>query len=195
MPVETRFYRSDQHTVNGLTAYKLLLEKSGVGRTFGYARAGAYLAGNLGIRVWKRDSTGAETEVTGGSPVAVVTFVDGDFHVEESATWNCPQTALNPTDCVVVRVYARIPAGSGTWTLMTGAVFATEQLGAQCLDASTWTVYYVGSFTYNVSLNRAGIEFHVDGNDNSRIGGFAWTLYVPPVIAKIAYTDGLVCIA
>ncbi|MEM3579222.1 MAG: hypothetical protein QXL54_03240 [Candidatus Bathyarchaeia archaeon] len=153
------------------------MEKSGVGKTFGYVRVGAYFAGDLGVRVWKRDSVGVETEITSGSPVAVVTFEDGDFHLELSATWNCPQTTLNPTDSIVVRVYARIPSGSGAWTLLGSgtAIFITEQLGAQSLDASTWTVYYVGSFTYDITKNRAGIEFHVDGNDNSRIANFKWS--------------------
>jgi len=183
MPVETRYFRNQSQTVNGLTSYMLALSKYGVGNTVSYARVGAYLAGDLGIRVYKRTSGGVETEITSDSPVAVVKYEDGDVQVEKSNTWECPLTSLNSTDSLVVRVYARIPSGSGTWTLMSTAVFSTEQLGATQLDNVIWTVYYTGGFRYDIIENRSGIEFNFDGAWNSRITNFSWTPYAPPVVA------------
>jgi len=183
MPTETRYFRNQTQTVNGLTSYMLALSKYGVAYTLGYSRAGAYLAGDLGVRVYKRAGDGTETEITAGAPVAIVMYEDGDFRLEQSNTWNCPSVSLNPTDSIVVRVYARIPSGTGTWTLMTGGVFSTEQLGASQLNSATWTVYYVGSFIYDANLRRAGISFHFDGNYNSRIENFSWS--VPVALPKI----------
>lgn len=178
MPIETRYFRSDQHTVNGLTAFKLLLETSGVGLDFVLVRSGAYLGGDLGVRVWKRDVDGVETEITGGSPVAVVTFWFEEWYLEKSAVWNCPEVALNPTDCIVVRVYGRIPNNTGAWTLM--ATFCTEQLGAQVLNASPWTIYYIGSYTVTGMEPKytSRLFFHVDGAYISRITNFSWSVGV-----------------
>jgi hypothetical protein len=181
MTVETRYFRNQQQTVNGLTSYMLELSKYGAQNALRYTTAGAYLTGDLGIRVYKRDSAGVETEITPGSPVAVVTYYDGDVTLEKSNTWDCPETSLANTDNIVVRIYARIPSGTGTWALITtNAVFSTGRLGASKLDAATWTVYYTGGFSYNASLNRAAIEFDFDGAFNSRIENFTWTPYVPP---------------
>jgi len=184
MPTETRYFRNQTQTVNGLTSYMLALSKYTSILTLSYARTGLYTAGDLGIRVYKRTSGGVETEITAGTPVAVVTYYDGDVLVERSNTWTCPSVSLNPTDSVVVRVYARIPSGSGTWTLITGAVFSTEQLGASQLNNVTWTVYYTGGFKMDIPRNRSAIEFNFDGATNSRIANFTWSL--PVALPKIA---------
>lgn len=69
--ISPRHMRSDTHTINRLQAYKL-----------GTNQTTSYLEANLtetesntvywGIRVWKRNSVGAETEITSGTPVAQV---------------------------------------------------------------------------------------------------------------------------
>ncbi|MEM2568214.1 MAG: hypothetical protein QXH20_07085, partial [Candidatus Bathyarchaeia archaeon] len=177
--------RSDTHTVNGLTAYKLETTNSTVLRS--EEATGQYY---WGIRVWKRSANGVETEVTGGAPVAVVYATDG----ENRASWNCPGASLNPTDSIVVRIYSSARA-TGPWTLR--LTWTTGQLGAQSLDASTWTVYYYFQ-TYEALIDYLVSVFcfmYGAATYPSRIEGFAYTPYAPPVIAKIAYTDGLVCIA
>jgi len=185
LPVETRYFRSDQHTVNGLTAYKLETANSTVLSQFWVANQPYW-----GIRTWKRSANGVETELTGGAPVAVVYATEG----ENRASWNCPGASLNPTDSIVVRIYSSASA-TGPWTLR--RTWTTGQLGAQSLDASTWTVYYY------FHVEEALVDYlvmayyfqHGDAAHPSRIENFTWTPYVPPVVAKIAYTDGLVCIA
>jgi hypothetical protein len=194
MPTETRYFRCEQGTVNGLTSYLLALSKAGTQGSLSYTRVGAYLSGELGICVYKRSSDGVETEITGGSPVACVTYYDDEYLVEKSNTWNCPEVSLSNTDSIVIRVYRRIPAGSGTWGLLTNAVFTTEQLGANRLNSATWTVYYVGSFIYDSVNGKSGITFVFDGDYNSRIENFAWTPYTPPppTIEKKPLMDGFV---
>lgn len=184
MTVETRYFKNASVTVNDLTCYPLALDQSGTSKTESTTRVRAYLGCTVGIRVWKRTSAPAETEITAGTPVAQVVTVDGDFHTLYSNTWNCPLTTLNSTDSIVVRVYAKFGT---TWYQIGLSVFTTEQLGASQLDAATWTVYYYLSFSYVVATNRATVAFHFDGADNSRITNFTWSI----VVVRRMAGDGL----
>jgi hypothetical protein len=191
MPSETRYFRSDTQTVNGLTAYKLGTEQSataeskGIGS--GYPAQGAY----VGIRVWKRSNAGVETEITAGTPVAVASKGSLTTAIV-SATWDCPQTSLDTTDAIVVRVYGRW--GTGAWNLL--AEFITEQLGATILNAVTWTVYYSISYRRYVDPDTGEITYTAGWNFgtttyNSRIENFTWTSAAPPAVAKKTMGDGL----
>jgi hypothetical protein len=175
MPAETRIFRKTTQTINGLSAYILGLTGDAAPAlridTTGYTQAG--------IRVWKRDEAGTETEITAGSPVAVVTIpsVAGTL----TATWDCPQTPLASTDAIVVRLYFY----STSWVLQ--RTWITEQLGASQLDAATWTVYH--RFILVI-----GVIYWTHGPaDYSRIGNFSWTAPPPPAVGY-SYSDGLACI-
>ena len=121
---ETRYMRSDQHTINGLTAYKLDITQTSSNVFVGQNYVGDdFESGSWGIRVWKRTTSGAETEVTSGAPQAQVSRVSKSSGIQ-SATWVCPQTTLNLIpDSTVVRVYIRI--NSFSWVLK--ATFTTQQ--------------------------------------------------------------------
>lgn len=188
MPVETRYFRSDQQTVNGLTAYILGITESALERSAYQYSTVSYF--QWGIRVWKRASDGTETEITAGTPVATVARTEVGEGMQ-SNTWTCPATSLQPTDAIVVRVYIY---RDGAWYL--AATFITEQLNAQSLDAATWTVYYYTSIiTYGTGFRGLfywGI-FTRTSPYNSRIAGFTWTEYAPPVARRIQM-DGLTVI-
>jgi len=133
-----------------------------------------------GIRVWKRDAAGAETEITAGTPVAQVSR-SSDGAGLQSNTWNCTQTTLTSTDSIVVRVYIKF--GSGAWTLLGLAspysVYSTEQIGASQLDAATWTVHYYTEREYDPDEDTTGGMFAWgDALFNSRIENFSWSLVV-----------------
>jgi hypothetical protein len=179
MPAELRYFKNASVTVNGLTAYALALDLADVSLTLLASATGA-LDGDLGILVSKRSSGGVETEITAGTPVAVQTWSDGEGIVLKSATWNCPETPLSPTDSIVLKVYGRVPSGTGTWTFL--AAFTTEQLGASKLAAATWTVYYYANFTYSPSTNKGTLAFYIEGTQKSRIENFTWI--PPPKIAS-----------
>lgn len=194
MPVETRYLRSDTRTVDGETFYRLETSQSTASTFYRDAVSGDYTV-YWGIRVWKRSADGTETEITGGSPVAVVslgTIVEGIF----SATWNCPGTSLSSTDAIVVRWYMRF--GSGSWQLCAQSI--TEQLGASSLDAATWTVYYYVAREEEtiiidfIAVRTRGILYWGDSAHNTRIEGFSWTEAAVPVAAKRMFGDGLVWI-
>jgi len=189
MPVETRYFRSDQHTVNGLTANALLTSQSG---TAGETTA-TLNQDYFGIRVWIRHQDGSETEVTSGNAVAVIHA--GPSSGIYSATWNCPQRTLQPTDAIVVRVYqgAVVPPSNqiGEWI--------TEQLNTTILNSATWTVFYYIGYAYSsrhlIDCDYAITErwrFAYDTSTyNSRIENFTYGIAPPPPPVKRFIGDAL----
>jgi hypothetical protein len=142
----TWFMRGDQHTVNSLTAYKLWKPQSSTMRSYYESKPMWELSAQWGIQVWKRSQSGTETAISSGI-VAQVTRTNPGQGLQ-FATWNCPETSLNPTDAIVVRVYQRFEGYS--WQV--AATFITPQLGATKLNATTWTVYYYTKlFWYTLS--------------------------------------------
>ena len=189
MTVENRYFRDslDQWRVNGLNARKLITSLGAIWDadfTTGPASTTYY----LGIRVWRRSSGGVETEITSGTPVAVVQR-DALGEGWQVGTWTCPLTSLDSTDSIVVRTYMKIGAGgwvlSGTWT--------TEQLGAQSLDNVAWSVHY---YTILLEASPAAWEWYFSFGDvthGSYIEGFTWTPAPPPV--ALWKGDGLIWIS
>lgn len=160
------YMRSDQHTVNNATMYKLVENHTQTAASMNSSLTDpeneAYCY--WGVRVWKRSSTGTETELTSGSPVAVVSRTSSGSGLQ-SATWACPATNLSVTDCLVVRVYYKFD-----WTSYTQcSQFITLQLNATNLAASMWTVYYYTQRSYNSGTHKTYIYYYWDNNYNSRI--------------------------
>jgi len=168
---ENRYMRGDTHTVNGLATYFLGATQSATSQS--YSRSGS---GGLwvyyGTRVWKRSSAGVETEITAGTPVAVVSS-SAPFTGIKSATWACPQKSLEKTDAIVVRVYLQI---ASVWYL--AATFITERLNATQLNPATWRIYYYIKVIYNPTLRvTTGYFYWGTTTYNSRIENFAYTQY------------------
>jgi hypothetical protein len=160
------FMRSDQHTVNNATMYKLMENHTQTARSVNSSVTDpeneAYCY--WGVRVWKRSSVGTETELTSGSPVAVVSRTTSGSGLQ-SATWACPATNLSATDCLVVRVYYKFD-----WTSYTQCgQFISLQLNATHLEARTWTVYYYTQRSYNSGTHKTYMYYYWDNNYNSRI--------------------------
>jgi len=173
MPSETRYMRSDLHTVNGLAAYKLGVEESSAAACWSQD-LGMQSICFFGIFVYKRDSGGNEMNVSGSSAVAVVSKNLQGFETK-NALWNCPQTALNPSDAIVVRVkrYNGTPIPESAPTV---ATYVTEQLNASQLDAAVWTVYYRLNKKFNQQYTGYVYEFWWGTTThNSRIENFGYT--------------------
>jgi hypothetical protein len=186
LTVETRYLRSDTTTVNGLTARKLGLDLTGSVTTEVYRTAVTYSSADYGIRVWKRDLSGVETEITGGTPVLICTRTGTGLGLQ-SGTYSCPSTSLASTDAIVIRVYYRAPATTGTWSQLgwTTPNWITEQLGAQSLDAATWTVYLYTIIIASESPGKYDIGLGFGSTtENSRIENFTWTPAPAAVLAS-----------
>jgi len=195
MTVETRYFRSDTHTVNTLT-YKILgTSKSGTAGMEYVTWQTTTVPAQAWVRivVYKVASGGTQTQIA----VGAVATIAGNTTAVVSATINIPQTALQPTDAILVEVQYSTDGTTfaGLSSVLLGADWITEQLGTTILNAATWTVYYDLSFssTYNPSTRRYTneLDFRYDGTYASRIENFTWGVVA---VAKIAYSDGLVCV-
>lgn len=170
-PIESRYMRNDQWTVNGLTAYKLWITQSSGNPLIIERYDDSYSAvdSKWCIDVVKRTSGSSETVI--GSKVAVVTRTSLGFGMQ-SATWDCPQTALSVTDSIVIKVYQKWSFESSYSLLRT---FTTEQLGSSQLDAYTWTVYYWTAWSDD-GMEYVAVFEHGISTFNSRIEGFKYTV-------------------
>jgi|GEM_PF-2774215 len=130
--IENRFFRSDQWTVNGVTAYKFstLMSSSATYIQSPIYSKRAYNYVDAKITVLHADGT--ETILLDWTQLyQSTTSESGYIHY----TWNCPSTSLSPTDAI--QFYIRARNGSAGSTV---ASAVTEQLGADALVAQTWAI-------------------------------------------------------
>jgi len=164
MPTETRYMRSDQQTVNGLTAYKLGLDITFT-RVIVYVEYDGSSYAYYDIEVAVRHADGTETELLPWTQFA--SRVSGEGY--QAYSFNCPETSLSPTDAVVVRLRARNLGGSAA------AAFITEQLGAVKLPASTWT-FQVYTHCYKSTTYSVASIFWGESPVATRVENFTYAL-------------------
>jgi hypothetical protein len=160
------YMRSDKHTVNNATMYKLIETHSSNWNVTSKSALDPEdeWVGYWGVRVWKRSSNGTESEITSGSPVAVVSRPSSGQGLQ-SANWTCPATNLSINDSLVVRVYYKFDVDSYTLS----AEFSTVQLNATSLTGQTWTVYYYTQRSYNSQQHKTYLYYYWDNTYPSRI--------------------------
>lgn len=171
------YMRSDQHTVNNATMYKLMQTHTGSYNVTSMSRLDPEneFVCYWSIRVWKRMSNGTETELTPCSPVAVVSRQYSGSGLQ-SASWNCPQTPIAMTDSLVVRVYYRFDYSNYTMS----SQFSTVQLNATFIFGQTWTFYYYTQRSYSSPTHSTTMSFFWDNNYPSRIENVDYALLSPP---------------
>ena len=169
---ETRYMGAYLCKINGLYAYMLSSTPSSCYRWCGWAIGGFPVTSYFGIRVFVRHVDESETEITCGTPVAVVSrSEEGEGY--QSNTWHCPEISLVSTDAIIVRVYHRFEGYD--WDVNVRVPVITEQLGAESLDSATWTVTYHTSLEdyIGAGVSRAMFRWG-DASHNSRITNFQW---------------------
>jgi hypothetical protein len=177
MTVETQYFTTYTHTINGLLAYKLWLTTS-VDMAENDKTASYDLTTKAGIRVWKRASDGTETEITDGEPMAEAVPTRG-VAAEYDGIWLCPVTTLLTTDAIVVRIYGKL--GANPWVLFT--TFITEQLGTTILNAAYWTVHYWLYEDYYGRLTHLAFWWG-DATYISRITNFTYGVAAAVMVSK-----------
>ncbi|MEM3407461.1 MAG: hypothetical protein QXM07_07490 [Nitrososphaerota archaeon] len=143
LPFRELYFKAQTWTINGLNAYKLEPSiPSGYIVFFTPYGSGNDIT-HFGIRVWKRNSTGAETEITNGYPVAIVSvnYTVNPDNTAYGSSLDCPLIYLSPTDSIVVRVYYKKELQNIDWTLI--ATCSTSQLGVDKFPPTTWVVIYM----------------------------------------------------
>jgi hypothetical protein len=147
------------------------------------------------FQVWKLAADGTETELTAGK-TTVFTSLVSDFHnaglssapVEYSVNWPCPLTSLVATDAIEMVMYVKNSAG--TWLQHSTYKFGTEQLGAQSLDAATWTLYF---WLFAQATTTTMVSWHIWGTaaNDGRIENFTWTPAAAAVLRRLLVGVGL----
>lgn len=170
MPVETRYHRSDKHTINTLTARKLVLTQSGTaGQIFAnFSRNTTFWESD----VYVRSSGGTEVQI--GSNVATVSRSTVSEGIQ-SATFNCPETELVPTDAI--RVHEKITNGPPNHQVISPGQgsFITEQLGAILLSNATWIFQRYTQHVPDPEGNLSFLRFDTV-TFNTRIENFTYNL-------------------
>jgi len=172
---ESRYHRSDTHTINGLNAYQLGTSQSATGLTDFIngvnLESPDCVTGRWQADVFKRDAAGTETLF--GSNVAALT---GQYNGYQSAIWNVPETILSPTDAI--KVVEKLGSKTRIWI--------TPQLNAIKLNAATWTFWrycsydcierspescYPEEVCYDICIGL----YHGSSSSNTRIENFSYT--------------------
>jgi len=181
---ESRYHRSDTHTVNGLNAYKLDTTNSA---SESYIQVGKSEM-NMGCTcmfpvyynsdIYIRHSNGAQTLLGSSIAQTVRTY---SFNLKEdyqSNTWSCPKTSLSPTDAI--RVIENVDMVGINHSKATRN-FITEQLDSVMLEATTWTFNrYTWYNTFCISpgdtiSGTEGRTYYGSSSYNTRISNFAYT--------------------
>ena len=183
---DTRYFRTDTATVNGLTTEQLLTSQSG---TIGSRNLSTsdpeweitYVS--WGCRAWARFSNSSESELTAGTPIALVSRSVTGAGVQ-SATWTLTTNVSVPVDTsVVVRAYAATYAGSYYWTLLdtwqTGRLNTT---GPFYINNATWGLtYYTQLVLISSPVKRWNQTLWFDNSTYLfRLDTFIHNVYVAP---------------
>ncbi|RLI86021.1 MAG: hypothetical protein DRP01_05015, partial [Archaeoglobales archaeon] len=111
--------------------------------------SGGQLQTWVAVRVWIVYSDGNSSELTDGNYNVNVTRSSSGYGYQ-NVTWTCPETDLNTTDAIMVRVYLKV--GSGSWTAK--AKFITSQGMTQIGGNWTFQLYTKNQQTKNPITNQ-----------------------------------------
>ena len=171
----TLYFRSDTYTTNNVTAYGLDQTNTATPASVTDTYSGDVTV-EYGFRVWLVHYSNLTTELTSGSPVAVLTrAVDGVGY--QNASWTPEETRLSlGYDAVKVVVYLRFAGGA--WSAR--ASYISHSLVNSLMYKQTWTFYLYTSkatTTSTTALFMFGSPLY-----NSRIGGVGFR---PPTAWEI----------
>lgn len=128
------FMRSDTHTVNTETAYKLAQTNTAIHSTLAYSASGSETI-YFGFRMWILRRKGQLAEITGSTPTSAF-WRSADGNGIQNTTFNIPKTQLQiGFDALKVAVYVKF--GAGGWQL--ACTFITERLVKSAIEEGEYT--------------------------------------------------------
>ena len=108
----TLYFVNEQHTVNGLEAYKLNETNSDTKTYVSYTKNDGSFQVWVAVRVFLRHSDGSETELTDGTyNVNVTRTCDGSGI--QNVVWNPENASVSSGDALLVRVYLKVAQAVG----------------------------------------------------------------------------------
>lgn len=135
--VEKYYMRSDTHTINGLTGYKLKLIPSGISTHAQYAMSDDVpLSYNWKVNVYIRKSDSTTV------PLGSVTFNRNGL---QKASIEIPETNTNLEDAIEIDISSYINN-----TLQGVVYFITEPLGVSKINQTIWNVYLYTKGSYHL---------------------------------------------
>lgn len=132
----TWYMRGDTDTVNGVTGYVVNATQSDAAVTLSESIAASENC-SWGYRVWRAEGNNATTELTSGTPTAIVTRTANGNGVQ-SNTWLPTETPL-AIGFDSLKLVAYVQFGAGAWTAK--ATFTTPRLSEATLLNETTTFY------------------------------------------------------
>lgn len=157
------YFRSDSYSTLGVEAYGLDSDYTNVYTSVNSSASGA-VDFDYGFRVWLFEDENSTTELTGGSPIGVISL-SSDVTGYRSATYDFEGSEVTfGYEALKIVVYERQDAG--VWTAK--ATFISDVLLTDYLQPSTWTfqlyvtydndaVTTTSAFTFGSSSYRSGL--------------------------------------
>lgn len=184
---QTYYYRSDQHTINGVSAYQLQPSNTNSALIYTYPYGCGFMFGcpatYFRTDIYRRLNTGVDVMI--GSDVAQVgrsSSPGGSSQGEQRADWNAPETNLLPSD--TIKIVEKIVSYANT--VIAQREFIMPVLNASKIDAGNWT-FYRYTFSYSPMCSPAGPRFYCEAGEtygssafNTRIENVSFTPYQPP---------------
>jgi len=153
---ENYYLQKDFHTINGLEARKLLPQAGTSVDVVAYEKNGNNECW-IGFRAWIRHEDESETELTDGDVCAVHKVSLSTIH-ELVAPHLITQTLIEPTDALVIKVYAR-QTDDPDWTELD--TWISNQLPDRIgFATSNWNFHYFVQRTYTMETNKTKLFFY-----------------------------------
>jgi hypothetical protein len=152
------YFRSDEYTTLNVTAYGFDSDFGNTATNLNVSTSAAEIS--YGFRVWILHYTGTTSELTSGTPIAVLTRSLGSGFQNES--WSCPErTLILGYDALKIGIY--LSQDGGEWVSQANfvsPVIISTQLQATTWNFTAWT-YFDGnqtSFTFGNTQYKSGIS-------------------------------------
>lgn len=173
----TLYFRSDQHTINGLVAYKLLAANSSSSGSFSATQSNAMGSSHeWWSSIYIRHANSSETTLGTVKAYHNESLGLGNTYYEFEETWESIKTLVVSTDAIKIVETVRVNSSvSNTRT------FITEQLGFKgTLNVSTWTFHKHGQAEgwqtgWPPQGNMRTSFHHGDTTYNSNVSGIEYT--------------------
>lgn len=162
----TLYFRGDAYSFNGQTGYGLYTTNSDDNQTVTCTTSGPLPYPVLGFQAWIVHNTGTTTELTDGTPTAIIDPLGGS----NSSTWRPDETRISSNrDVLQIKIY--LLNATDQW--IEEANFVSAPIQSNTLLSTEWTFNLYSSGSWNGSAYI--LSFSFGGTTDSGITGVSFT--------------------